>query len=92
MTLATSSGVPARPSGNKSEQQPIAVHDMHATVLHPLGIDQTKLTYLFGSARESEKGVILRSFLKDDELGPGCGHALGFEQEVTEISIAAAAA
>jgi hypothetical protein len=47
MTLATSSGVPARPSGNKAEQQPIAVHDMHATVLHPLGIDQTKLTYLF---------------------------------------------
>jgi hypothetical protein len=46
----------------------------------------------YGSARESEKGVILRGFLKDDELGPGCGHALGFEQEVTEISIAAAAA
>jgi hypothetical protein len=35
-----------------------------------------------GSAQESERGVILRGFLKNDELGPGRGHALGFEQEV----------
>ena len=33
--------------GYKAEQQPIAVHDLHATILHLLGIDHTKLTYLF---------------------------------------------
>ena len=33
--------------GYKAEGQPIAVHDLHATMLHLLGIDHTKLTYLF---------------------------------------------
>jgi hypothetical protein len=33
--------------GYKAEQQPIAVHDLHATMLHLLGMDHTKLTYLF---------------------------------------------
>ena len=33
--------------GYKAEQQPIAVHDLHATILHLLGLDHTKLTYLF---------------------------------------------
>jgi hypothetical protein len=31
--------------GYKAEEQPIAVHDLHATVLHLLGMDHTKLTY-----------------------------------------------
>jgi hypothetical protein len=33
--------------GYKAEEQPIAVHDLHATVLHLLGMDHTKLTYRF---------------------------------------------
>jgi hypothetical protein len=33
--------------GYKAERQPIAVHDLHATMLHLLGIDHTRLTYLF---------------------------------------------
>jgi hypothetical protein len=33
--------------GYKAEQQPIAVHDLHATILHLLGLDHTKLTFLF---------------------------------------------
>ena len=33
--------------GYKAEQQPIAVHDLHATILHLLGIDHTRLTYRF---------------------------------------------
>ena len=33
--------------GYKAEQQPISVHDLHATLLHLLGIDHTRLTYLF---------------------------------------------
>jgi hypothetical protein len=33
--------------GYKAEKQPIAVHDLHATMLHLLGLDHTKLTFLF---------------------------------------------
>jgi hypothetical protein len=33
--------------GYKAEEQPIAVHDLHATLLHLLGIDHTRLTYLY---------------------------------------------
>ncbi len=33
--------------GYKAEQQPIPIHDLHATVLNLLGMDHTRLTYLF---------------------------------------------
>ena len=33
--------------GYKAEQQPISYHDLHATILHLLGIDHTKLTFRF---------------------------------------------
>lgn len=33
--------------GYKAEQQPISTHDLHATILHLLGMDHTKLTYYF---------------------------------------------
>ena len=33
--------------GYKAEWQPIAVHDLHATMLHLPGIDHTRLTYFF---------------------------------------------
>lgn len=33
--------------GYKAEQQPVAVHDLHATILHLMGLDHTKLTYRF---------------------------------------------
>jgi Protein of unknown function (DUF1501) len=33
--------------GYKAEERPISVHDFHATVLHLLGMDHTKLTYRF---------------------------------------------
>ena len=33
--------------GYKAEDQPISIHDLHATILHLLGIDHTKLTYRF---------------------------------------------
>jgi hypothetical protein len=33
--------------GYKVAEQPITVHDFHATILHLLGIDHKKLTYLF---------------------------------------------
>ena len=33
--------------GYKAEQQPVSVHDLHATVLHMLGLNHTKLTYRF---------------------------------------------
>jgi hypothetical protein len=33
--------------GYKAEEQPVAVHDLHATMLHLLGMDHKKLTYRF---------------------------------------------
>ena len=33
--------------GYKAEEQPIAIHDLHATILNLLGMDHTKLTYRF---------------------------------------------
>jgi hypothetical protein len=33
--------------GYKAEEQPIAIHDLHATMLHLLGMDHKKLTYRF---------------------------------------------
>jgi hypothetical protein len=33
--------------GYKAEQQPISVHDLHATILHLVGLDHTRLTYRF---------------------------------------------
>ena len=34
--------------GYKAEVDPVSVHDLHATVLHLLGIDHERLTYRFG--------------------------------------------
>lgn len=31
--------------GYKAEEQPVSVHDLHATILHLTGLDHTKLTY-----------------------------------------------
>ena len=33
--------------GYKALEQPISAHDLHATILHLLGMDHTKLTYRF---------------------------------------------
>ena len=33
------------PFGYKAEQNPLSIHDVHATMLHLLGLDHTKLTY-----------------------------------------------
>jgi hypothetical protein len=33
--------------GYKAEEQPVSVHDLHATILHLLGLEHTKLTYRF---------------------------------------------
>ncbi len=33
--------------GYRAEQQPISIHDLHATILHLLGLDHTKLTYRY---------------------------------------------
>jgi hypothetical protein len=33
--------------GYKAEEQPVSVHDLHATILQLLGLDHTKLTYRF---------------------------------------------
>lgn len=33
--------------GYKAEDQPISIHDLHATILHLIGLDHTRLTYRF---------------------------------------------
>jgi ssRNA-specific RNase YbeY (16S rRNA maturation enzyme) len=33
--------------GYKAEQQVVTVHDLHATILHLLGMDHTKLTFAY---------------------------------------------
>jgi arylsulfatase A-like enzyme len=33
--------------GYKAAEQPVSIHDLHATILHLLGMDHTKLTYRF---------------------------------------------
>ena len=37
----------SREFGFKAEQQVLSVHDLHATILHLLGLNHTKLTYRF---------------------------------------------
>ena len=43
-----------------------------------------------GSAQEFVETRILGCFLKNDKFGPGDRHALGLEQQVVEILVAAA--
>jgi arylsulfatase A-like enzyme len=33
--------------GFKAVENPVHIHDLHATVLHALGLDHTKLTYRY---------------------------------------------
>ena len=33
--------------GYKAAEQPVSVHDLHATILHLMGMDHTKLTYAY---------------------------------------------
>jgi hypothetical protein len=37
--------------GHKAEVDKVAVHDLHATILHLLGLDHTKLTYRYNGRR-----------------------------------------
>jgi hypothetical protein len=37
--------------GYKAEVQPVTVHDLHATILHLLGMDHTRLTYAYQGRR-----------------------------------------
>ncbi len=34
--------------GYKAEEEPYSVHDMHATILHALGLDHRRLNYYYG--------------------------------------------
>jgi hypothetical protein len=34
--------------GNAVVNKPLTVHDIHATILHQMGINHTKLTYRYG--------------------------------------------
>ena len=34
--------------GNSVAERPVAIHDIHATILHQLGVDHTRLTFRYG--------------------------------------------
>lgn len=34
--------------GYRVAERPLEIHDLHATILHLLGLDHTRLTYRFG--------------------------------------------
>lgn len=34
--------------GNEAVDHPVTIHDLHATILHLLGLDHEKLAYRFG--------------------------------------------
>ena len=64
--------------GYKAEQQPISYHDLHATILHLLGIDHTRLTYRFNGrnmrldrrvrrADSADRGVTPQPTLRIDD-------------------------
>jgi hypothetical protein len=38
--------------GNQVVRDPVSVHDLHATILHVLGLDHEKLTYRFGGREQ----------------------------------------
>jgi len=38
--------------GYKAEVEPFSVHDMHATILHAMGLDHRKLTYYYGGREQ----------------------------------------
>ena len=50
--------------GFKAIEKPVHVHDLHATILHLMGIDHTKLTYRF-SARDFRLTDVAGNVIKD---------------------------
>jgi uncharacterized protein (DUF1501 family) len=38
--------------GNQVSRDPVSVHDLHATILHVLGLNHEKLTYRFGGREQ----------------------------------------
>ncbi len=38
--------------GYKAEVEPYSIHDMHATILHAMGLDHRKLTYYYGGREQ----------------------------------------
>jgi uncharacterized protein (DUF1501 family) len=52
--------------GYRAIDKPLEIHDLHATILHQLGLDHTKLTYRFGGRDfrlTDVKGRVIRDIL-----------------------------
>ena len=50
--------------GYKAIENRVTIHDLHATVLHQLGIDHTRLTYRF-SGRDIRLTDVYGNVIKD---------------------------
>ena len=44
--------------GFKAVEEPHHVSDLHATILHLMGLDHTKLTYFYGGLERKLTGVV----------------------------------
>ena len=54
--------------GNGAVVNPVSVHDIHATILHQMGIDHERLTFRHGGRDQrltDVEGVVLKELLKD---------------------------
>ena len=50
--------------GFKAEQNRVSIHDLHATLLHQLGMDHTKLTYRY-AGRDFRLTDVFGEIVKD---------------------------
>jgi uncharacterized protein (DUF1501 family) len=51
--------------GNNAVEHARHVRDLHATILHLLGLDHTRLTYFYGGLNQKLTGVIEAELIKD---------------------------
>jgi hypothetical protein len=54
--------------GNGAVVNPVSVHDIHATILHQMGIDHERLTFRHGGRDQrltDVEGVVLKELLSD---------------------------
>ena len=55
--------------GFKAVEKPVHVHDLHATILHLMGIDHTKLTYRYSGRDFRLTDVVRQRDPRDHRVG-----------------------
>ena len=68
----------------------VSVHDLHATLLHLLGMDHTKLTYKFQGRNfrlTDVSGVVVNKLLADSGFGTSVMFSYGYPGDVNEVPV-----